>query len=693
MSIKNLDARRAANKKNKVNSRKIHPESKFLRAQFVVWDGEGIEVKNGQVYGILAYKAFDGTYGSITNEFGHITYDCFEFMSQIAEKYPHATHIIYSGQYDVTMALKYGFNKNKIKEVYLKSSADDTYWEDFSICYIPKKMLRLNRGIKGKGGKWMRDEKGKIIYKSKMTLWDVIGFFACPFEQAVVDWLGEDYEGLEKIRAGKKIRGAFKARDMQKILDYCYAELDALLLIVERLHAAMLKAGITLKRWDGAGAVAAALMEKFGVKKHMSVQPDNVREAARYAFAGGRIECLQIGVHDETFSHDINSAYPHALLELPSLAEGAGYWKEYDGIKELMYHGSIPPFSMFLVQWNFKNNAPFYPFFFREDDGSIFYPPYGTCWVWRPEVDAALSIPENRQYIKILKALCYYPVVNNKPFDFIKDVYKLRLEYKMLGDKAEYVFKIGMSSVYGKTAQRVATLQKDGTYRKPPYHQLEYAGYITSYVRAQLYRIAMQAPQDIIMFATDGIYSTSRLDVPVSKTKELGLWTTDSYTSSVFVKSGIYWLDDHMRIQTRFRGFDKGAIQLYDYCKIKGREEMPGVLDQWRRCENLGRGPILRVPLTRFIGAGRALMGENSWLKYGTWEEQMRVLKLIPQLGEKRYIDTEQYLEKPHERLVKTIAGNQSGTYSTLSSPKSIIWERDALEENVYEDDETEEFA
>lgn len=696
MPIKDIQKRREHNRINKAKSRLNKPDSKFLKAHFIVWDGEGLEIKEGQVYGTLSCKTYDGKYYDLYNIHGLTTYDCFQFMSDIAEKYKDATHIIFSGQYDITMIFKYGLSKAKIKECYIKRSSENTYYDKFCFSYTPKKQFRLNQAVIGDDKKWVKDKKGKTVYKSQFNLWDVFGFFACSLEQAIRDWLGDDYEPLTMIINGKRTRGAFHPKDLPNVLAYCHAELDALLLIMQKLHAAIVRSGITLKRWDGAGAVAAALMEKYGVKKHISTQPEKVREAARYAFAGGRIECLKIGKYDDTvYGHDINSAYPTALLELPSLGEGMGEWHHYTYTKDVLQntYRLDPYFSMYLIEWNFPDNRPFYPFFFRDEDGTIYYPPKGKNWIWKPELDAAWDIPENRKYITIKEALQYHPHRNVKPFSFIQEIYDLRAELKANKDRAEYIFKLGMNSVYGKLAQRIATMNRDGTYNKPPYHQLEYAGYITSYTRALVYQTAMQKPDSIIMFATDGIYSTEELEVTTSKTKKLGEWTKEKYNSAIFVKSGIYWLDDSMKISTKFRGFDKGTIQLYDYCNIETREHMPGILDEWRRAKSLGSGPRITVPLTRFISAGRALAGDNSWAKYGTWDKQKRILKLIPMLGEKRYVPTSAWNDNPCDGFIQTVAGMHDGNHKTMSSAKAILWDMDIFNEAEYNDDLPQEFA
>src|SRR5205814_2948492 len=61
----------------------------------------------------------------------------------------------------------------------------------------------------------------------------------------------------------------------------------------------------------------------YGILEHKAICPEPVRQASRYAYAGGRFEMFRLGrTLGPIYSVDINSAYPFGITRLPSLAGG-----------------------------------------------------------------------------------------------------------------------------------------------------------------------------------------------------------------------------------------------------------------------------------------------------------------------------------------------------------------------------------
>src|SRR5262249_30758287 len=128
-------------------------------------------------------------------------------------------------------------------------------------------------------------------------------------------------------------------------------------------------------------------------------------------------------------------------------------------------------------------------------DGSIYFPVNGAGWYWGPEVENLIRFFPRRSFE--IEYGWVHPYNKDRPFqELIHDLYNKRQSLKAAGDQAEYVLKLGLNSMYGKFAQHLGAR---------PFYCLPYAGYITSFTRAALYRAAMAAPRDIIGFATDGI--------------------------------------------------------------------------------------------------------------------------------------------------------------------------------------------
>ncbi len=468
---------------------------------------------------------------------------------------------------------------------------------------------------------WREKKDGNYekVYESKLTLWDVLGFFQGTFVKAL-----ETYNipaDLDAIKFGKAKRGAFTPSELEKFIKpYCFREVVALVLLMEKLHSNLLEANLKIARWDGAGACASALLKREGIKAHLAETPLPVQAAARHAYSGGRIEPLQYGHYEGPVHHyDINSAYPFAMLSLPSLANG-----QWEHVKQVYANLTIkthfPAFSVWKVSWSFPETMPLYPFPYRTSGGSILFPPHGKNWIWQPELVAAIeTIPDARKYIHIEEGWIFHPSSNEKPFSFLSDLFTLRAIWKREGNGAEKAMKLAINSVYGKMVQQLGYMlvdEKGNISGKPPYHQLEYGGYVTSYTRAQLFRACMQKPYAIISLATDGIYSTEELDLPCSK--ELGDWDYHVHSDITLVTSGVYWYSDKGEEHAFYRGFDHGTLR---------RE---AVLDAWEKGVH-----TINAPSTRFITLGAALLPNGGreaqkkrFQEWRSWKTIDRVLSL-----------------------------------------------------------------
>lgn len=582
--------------------------SKFKRAHFIAWDGEGITGSDG----VHRYVYLANSLGESRFDMnGLSTATCLEFLLETFNTHPKAIHVCYGASYDVNMLLR-DVPWDKLCPIWKNEWGNmGVLWNRYRIMYHHRKAF------------WIKDNV------RKGTLWDVIGFFQVPFVQAIKEHLGADYEDYELIKTNKAKRSQFSYDEMDTITDYCQKELKALVLIMERLQSYLSEAGLQITRWDGAGAIAAALMKRENIKRHMAKTPPTVNRAAQYAYFGGRIEILQYGYHNrETYNYDINSAYPAAMLELPSLSNGR-WLAERTGYRA--------PFSLSHVIWNFTHNNSlpvwYYPFPFREYNGNIYFPPAGEGWYWEPEVSAALDTIEKfsgypSDYIEVIETINFYPFNDVKPFEFVSELYDKRLEWKAAGNMCQYALKLGLNSLYGKMCQQVGARDS----KAPAYHQLEWAGYVTSFARARMLRAACEKPHSIIAFATDGIYATEPLALEPSKA--IGGWEFTTYDGYCGVQSGVYWLKNGETWKSYRRGFDEGSLLLEN------------VLAAWEQ-----RKYHLNCASTRFVTLGSGVFTEKQRHHWRTWRTIERKLDLHP--GHKRVTH---FLAKsmPYKRLERT---------------------------------------
>lgn len=643
-------------KKIRCRTKRGDAKTRWKDGYFIAIDGEGesfgmeekiVNEENGSFYLSKDHKytllAASTGESLFRNNERLKTFDCIDFLLDISDENKLASFVVFAGGYDFNHMLLFSFDKDQLKNIVKKGvevidSQGKKHFErcifaiqkngvDYEIEYRPRKSFTVRRGLE-----WKETNKGiKKVWKSKIIVWDVWGFFQDSFVGVIDKWLGKDYMHYDFIKEMKEKRNAFSDASSYEIQRYNECELDALVKVMNKVKGAIDGLGLKLKRWDGAGAVAAAMFDRHGIKKHMGEQRDReLMNAVRTAFAGGRIEVCKIGVYEgPVYDYDINSAYPFVMNSLPCLA--CGRWVAGDGEPP-------PGFTLVHVKYKFPDDSPFYPFFYRTKQMEILFPCQGEGIYWYPEYYAALEHPLGM--IDVIKWWHYVIECDHRPFAWIEEYYHKRQSWVKNPSEdwqrgGEKIIKLGLNSLYGKTAQQIGS---EGN--KPPYHQLEWAGYITSSTRARLYQAAIKNPDSIIGFATDGIFSNAPLDLVLSDKKEFGAWElkTPIPQGIVIAMAGVYWWKyDDENYQHFSRGFDKEFMK-----------KPANVIAAWKK--GLSK---LDVKLTRLIGIGSACASETFWKIRGRFVEGVRVLALDGDSNKRLPIDVKK--EKPHEKLVNLL--------------------------------------
>lgn len=586
--------------------------TKWSSRKVVAWDGEGANLDDGtHIYNLLANSQED----LIINPDGLTTKEVLDFF--IDNSIKNAINVVFGGSYDVNMLLR-DVPPERLASLWING---ECYWQNYKIFYVPRKRFSVYRYY------------AKSKYES-FVLWDVLGYFQCSFVNACRKWLG-DASLLDDIEQMKYQRSEFTTSKLEQIIEYNKNECKLLVQLMEALFVALDTAGIRLKRYDGAGSIAAALLQKHSIAKHKGEPSEDVKRWAQYAYSGGRIEPPKIGNFDgRIYRYDINSAYPSVARSLPSY-KGASWTSNsvWDGTDNSMVH----------VKWHYQTDRAFYPLWYREHDGSILYPKWGEGIYWGSEVRNALADYPND--IEVLGATNCTLNTDDKPFAFIDDIYALRQRFKREGNMASEALKLGLNSLYGKLAQQMGW--RNG--KPPTYHQLLWAGQITAQCRATLYKAARQKPEAIIAFATDAVITTEPLDLPCST--NLGEWTHDTFDGITIVQAGVYWLNDKGDWHDKYRGFDKGAL------------DRQHIVNSWR----LGYDHY-EATLTRFITLGSALSSSDFYRKWRTWDSQPRVLSIIP--GGKRTASKDTLY---WERLCDTLP-KENMSKDVMSKPYPLLW-------------------
>lgn len=665
--------------------------SQFNSGEFVAIDGEGFSegethtfivgqndrsyIGKDHYYALLA--ASDGT--EVYNPIGRLdTATCLNFVIDIKRRNPRAIVVCFGGSYDVCQFLAHGLSREQCIE--LQSDPDPENPDDkrqrrtldltfggfdYRLEYRPRKSLSVWRWLTGQP-KYERAQKRdgtpywKMTEHDSVVVWDVWGFFQDSFVGVMRKWIPNDPDYIF-IQKNKGDRNIFERAEIETIRRYNQAELRCLVEIMNNLRNSVRALGLQITRWDGAGAIAAAMMKFHDVKDHMSPSPEGVFNAARYAYSGGHIEVCQLGYHDgPVYHYDVNSAYPSVFRDLPSLSNGI--WKHGTG---------TPPdgFTVVRVAYQFHHGNSFYPLFHRDDGGSIIYPNRGEGWYWYPEYEAAREYAHTLGHVQFEVLEWWHfqerGAIASKPFRWIEDYYAQR-QSRVAAAKAqgvengpEKIIKLGLNSLYGKTAQQVGARENDEGVTVPPaYFQLEWAGYVTSGCRAKLMQAALQNPPAIIAFATDGLFSTSPLDLDCPAAKILGAWEFQRHDGMTMVMPGVYWLHETGKKPKHYsRGFDK--LQMSDAEFIHRA---------WKY-----RNDFVEIDITRLIGLGTACVSDNFWRMRGMFVASKRELALNGD-NSKRY-PVMLYKAKPHLGLAPTYPRDHDMEDDfPMSAPYEISW-------------------
>lgn len=661
----------------KTSRGKSKDNSKWANAHFIALDGEGESAGKKELFAVGAdkkhYFAADHRYTLLAASTGENLYrsgkrletqECIDFLIDLGASYQKSIFVIFAGGYDINHMLMFGFDRDVLKKI---SKGDEYQYQLndvwYSIEFRARKSLTLRRH---KVFFHAKDGSIKSTWKEKIIVWDVFGFFQENFVGVMRKWLGPDHKHFDLIQDMKKRRGDFANVAQSKINAYNAAELESLVEIMQKVHGAISGLDLKVQRWDGAGSIAAAMFRKHGIKENKSHDfSESVKFACRCAYAGGRIEICKVGFHDgPVYDYDINSAYPSVMKNLPCLAHGA--W----------VHGTGEPptgFTLVRVKYDFVHDLPFYPLWFRTKAMQISFPNEGEGWYWYPEYEQALNVPG------LCEALEYYhfkPSCNHKPFQWIEGYYETRKKWTKKPDQewqkgGEKIIKLGLNSLYGKCAQQLG-----GTDTEPPtYHQLEWAGYITSHTRANLFKLARVNPSAIIGFATDGVFSTKPLMAEKNTDKKLGAWELKQPIPEgiTMVMAGVYWWHKGKNTFDHFsRGFDKDAMKTPHK-----------ILSAWAQGMS-----ELEIPMHRLIGMGTACTSDELFKMRGRFAEGMRLLKLTGDSHKRHGCDVKK--DKPHKKLVDLVPrANAEYGYGCqdISYPYPLKWACSTGEKDAFDND------
>lgn len=585
----------------KVKKNRPHGRAKFGTRPFMSWDGEGYSVwvvsPSGDTKHVHRYCLFGASNGEYITGIDLGTEECLSLLLRVRQENPDHVHVSFSFEYDVNMILR---DLPKWALVRLKATGW-VRWHGYRIEHRPKKWFQVSYKLRGK--------------TVAIRIEDVFSFFSSSFVAALSEYLPE-LETLPTIKAGKDRRSQFGYHELEFIVRYWTMEQSAMVSLMDTFRRNLYSAGIHISNWYGPGAIATFYFNSHGVKSILArSESPEIELASRCAYAGGRFELFRCGHHDgPVYSYDINSAYPYAIAHLPNMATGQWTYTEdaYEiaravrtmrlGYVRLAWH---PP-----VEWMFNaiGNAMPMPVFYRSKNGNVSYPVVTENWYHFHE--AAWCLAQNEDS-RTLKAAWIYEDDGSYPFDWVADQYEQRLEWKRIGNPAQLGLKLGLNSFYGKMAQRIGWDKEKNL--PPTWHQLDWAGFITSMCRSMLWIAMVEAYESdsLISVETDGVFTTQPLtSLPNGLGDSLGQWKEDCYEGMTAIQSGMYWLKKNGAwLQPKSRGIPRERLD-HD----RAIRSLRGDFDTG----------IIKGSHTTFVGYGKALSVSSQWDNWRTWQYSPR---------------------------------------------------------------------
>jgi len=507
---------------SKLEFRKI-PREKLSKKPFVIAIDTETYEKNGNMICLCNSENNDVLYGSVDKQ--PSIHEYFSYLDFIQQGKTNVCFFAYNLKFDASILLKsLGLDLTKFYE-------DDFFYnkDGLKIKYLNKKCLQLTKN------------------KRSVMIFDAFQFFigAGVDGRSSLDSVAKAYLGEQKSYTGKyqdkKFPDKIDKEELDLIVEYCRLDCVLTKKIMENWIEAFKKNfHFYPDKYYSSGYLTVQLY-RTTLKDFPTFRktPFTVQDLAYKSYFGGRFEIMSKGFMEGIHHYDIKSAYPHAMAVMPNFLNGK--WIKVTDMKD--YEKGLVGFYKIQVDVQEKNVTPF---LFRDNYGRILTPQgiFNTHTTGM-ELDKALEYYD----IDINKIFGYKFIPKSyEPNDFnilIDEMFRTRMKQKNEGQK--YVYKVILNAGYGKTAQ--SKPEPKGIFSPI------LCSYITGHCRAELLELAKDNKEDIVMFATDGIFSKKKLNVKLGK--QLGNYEYEFHPKFILLMAGVYSYNTSKlkEMNTRSRGF------------------------------------------------------------------------------------------------------------------------------------------
>ena len=420
------------------------------------------------------------------------------------KKYQSSWNFFYNLGYDAEVILKLLDDK---LESYKNTKTLQFHISDYSITYIPDKVLRIRKG------------------HHSVSFYDIAQFYKSTLLDAYTSNIGSVPESYKKMKDERKIFStSYYLHNRRKVRRYC---IDDCILTkhlaqywIEQFYNAF---DFYLTKWISSGYAAEKVLinNKIEIPMFNSVPYEVQKMAWSVVDHGGRFEITKRGYIGDAHVYDINSAYPYALTRIPDITSGR--W-----VRQKSIHKDAA-LGFFRIHADIPDDIHIAPFPFKNKQRIIF--PTGkfqTC-VTLHELQEC-----DESFYKIIDSYQFIPKVRSFPYkQFINELYEKRLELKKRDDPMQRPIKIILNSIYGKTGQITDGLMGN------LYNPVIFIS-ITGMIRAALYRFVIQneIESETVAFATDSVMTRRKLDV---NSEDLGEFSLEKEASDCYLLQNGYY--------------------------------------------------------------------------------------------------------------------------------------------------------
>jgi len=493
------------------------------------------------------------------------------FLTQ--HKYRNATNVFYNLDYDFGVIVKLLPEEN-VREI---AKEGKTQYKQYKIAWLPRKFFRIQT----------RNET--------YAFYDIAQFFQYkPLREASVEFgVGEKMDvDVPTLTKEKEI-----CENIDKIIKYCLNDAVLAKKLADYFYTKMREANIPAVK----PISTAFLSENYFIAKcdipTFYDAPRRIQLIAYNSYHGGRFEIFRRGYYEgNVYNYDINSAYPFQIAHLPDLRGLT--WEQTTKFHEDAVLG------YYTVKIQYTEEPLIAPIGIKLEDKLKF--PIGTftTTITKRELD----IVRDYANVKILFGYEAWWKENEytEKYPFKEEIYRLYKERQRLkreGNDLQYQIKILLNSLYGKFYQI-----KNG--KLGNLTNFIYASEITAGTRIQLFKATQGREECVLSYATDGIVTTEKLNLPVSK--ELGEWDFEQGDAIILIMSGVYEIyKDNEPIKARRRGIKKKAWQgkLYEVLARLGKNNtIPHIIHRPIKIkEAIARRSIGQTLIGAFIDEERSI--------------------------------------------------------------------------------------